>query len=148
MTSHKRFISLALLLIATCSSTFAQEIKKPALHPGDTIQYEIHLEGRDAAKLKQAIISLQLKTPQQADQSVFVTSFGSGHQEPFSPGGIVHAQIKIPELAATGDYYLAVEVYGDGFQYAYNESDLSVPLIHVVNDEHFEKPKITVKQLP
>jgi hypothetical protein len=148
MLRHNRFISFALLFVASCSPTFAQEIKKPAFHPVDIIHYEVRLEGHDAAKLKQAILSLQLKTSQQADQAVFVPSFGSGHQDPFSPDGIVHAQIKIPELAATGDYYLVVTVYGDGFQYSYNEIDIPLPLIHVVNDEHFEKPKITVKQQP
>jgi hypothetical protein len=139
---------LAFLFLGSLTTLSAQEMKKPALHPGDVVPYQVKLEGPNAEKFTSASIVVQLKSPPDPGQVALQQNFGASAER--MPDGVFHVNLKIPEYAASGEYGVsAIVMTRDGvIRYIYSQGELSIPPLNVRSDTQFQKPRITVTQRP
>lgn len=126
----------------------AQGVKPAVRHPGDFIRYEIKFNGSDGNKIKSVGLVLHARSTMSEDQSGFSYVF-DGEEAQSSGLGIFRQELKIPDDAATGEYYLAVKatvVTGAGKVTYIDGMDFNVAPIHIENQRRFLPPHITVTE--
>lgn len=128
----------------------AQEAKPLPRHPGDTVKFEIKFDGPDAPKVKTVNVVLRLRAAMPPDQSGFSGAFGGDSVQASLPNTF-RPEVKIPDNAANGEYFLDINASADnsaGSVTYHDGSDFHLNPIHVENGRTFTPPHVTVTQQP
>jgi len=147
VVAMKNIFSLLVFALIACSAVSAQQVTD-FRKPGDVIRLEIKFEGQDASKIKR--VSAAFNIPSGAtpvNQNGFGASFGGDAAVETAPHTYV-VEAKVPNSAATGDYfaYINVQAEDGGTQYIAGQQFQLHPF-HVKNDRSFVPPTITVTEL-
>lgn len=157
MSGHKSLSTIlpAILLcgvasISNLTSASAQEVRRPAVHPGDVLKYDVRVEGSEAEQFSSALLRINLTTPVREDQNTLQTLVDTSWV-PKERDHLFHMSLTVPKFVATGDYaftlLIAVDLNG-GPRFTYEPSELSVPVVHIENDYKVHKPKVVVIPRP
>jgi len=126
-----------------------QTINEIAKHPGQTIKFEVKLEGQDLQKVKSVSLYLGLRSGSiPTDQSGFTNEYRGGNF-PASSRGTFRPEITIPYNIASGDYFLVVSAIADSGSADYTAGK-EFPLhdFEIDNPKSFTPPsKIAVKEV-
>ncbi len=136
-------LAAAVLLVGR---TVAQEAKELPLHPGDTIKLEVKFDGTDSDKIKTVRAGIRSKATVPTNQVGFDAGF-DGNEVSKSPSGEFTSEIKIPENAASGDYYAVVMAFtGLGGTTYKSGTDFQLHDFKIDNQRTFTPPHISVKE--
>jgi hypothetical protein len=127
----------------------AQEAKVLPKHPGETLKFDVKLEGQDVQKVKAVSLYLGARNgPLQTDQSGF-TSGSRGANFLAIATGTFRPEITIPDNMATGDYYLVVTAIAEPGSADYvSGKQFQLQDFHIDNPKTFVPPsKIEVKEV-
>jgi hypothetical protein len=146
----KNLYFLSVLAAIACSALAAQQVTAVSdfRKPGDSIRLEIKFDGQDASKIKRVSASFNiLDGAAPINQKGFGTSFGGDAAVETAPHTYV-VEVKVPNSAATGDYfaYINVQAEDGGTQYVAGQQFQLHPF-HIKNDRSFVPPAITVTEL-
>ncbi len=127
----------------------AQQVSELAKHSGETLKFEVKLEGQDAQKVKSVSLYLGSRNGSiPPEQSGFTNGY-RGASFPAISTGIFRPEITIPANLATGDYFLVVTVIADPGSAEYIAGkQFQMHDIHINNSQTFVPPsKIEVKEV-
>lgn len=144
-------LRLSIVAFLVIGLLHAQQAKELPRHPGEVLRFEVKFEGPDTAKVRTVSLGLQATptTTKPSNQSGFISGFSSEKSVEASSPGIFRPEIKIPDNAMSGDYYLIVSAQADTGNVGYEAGkQFQLHLFHIENTRTFTPPTITVKELP
>jgi hypothetical protein len=149
MSSIRRiFAGIAAIVAITAPSAIAQDsLAVEAYHSGETVHFELRVEGPDATLFKNGNCTLHLKGAPRPDQSTYAQGLGANGTFTDSK---LSLEFRVTDFAATGDYFISDCHIDDGTVYFnYDESDLGhTPVAHIDNNRRYEKPKLIITKKP
>lgn len=147
---HKTFnpISTVFAVLLALSFSQAQDAHPLPRHPGDVIKFEVKFDGPNADKIKTVNVLLRLRAAVPQDHDGFSAGFGGDSVQSSAPNTF-RPEIKIPDNAASGDYFLDVNAAADGSAGSASYRDgaqFHLNPIHIENTRTFVPPHITVTE--